>query len=73
MSPIFSWREPVFVASLAQKAPATFKDRSGIERAVLALLDGHVSTPEALFLEKNAFKMQFHEYDWRLNDLGARQ
>ncbi len=73
MSPIFSWREPVFVASLADKAPEVFTQRSGLERAVLALVYGGVSTPERLFLEKNAFKMTFHEYDWRLNDLGNRQ
>lgn len=72
MSPIFSWREPVFVASLADKAPAVFAQRSGIERAVLALVHDHVSTPEQLFLQKNTFKMTFHEYDWRLNDLGKR-
>ena len=73
MSPIFSWREPVFIASLADKAPEVFKQRSGLERAVLALVYGGVSTPERLFLEKNSFKMTFHEYDWRLNDLGNRQ
>jgi hypothetical protein len=72
MSPIFSWREPLFVASLADKAPAVFAERSGIERAVLALVYDHVSTPEQLFLQKNAFKMAFHDYDWRLNDLGRR-
>ena len=72
LSPIFSWREPVFVASLAAKAPGVFSQRSGLERAVLALIYTHVSTPEALFLEKNTFKMQFHDYDWRLNDLGKR-
>jgi hypothetical protein len=73
MSPLFSWREPVFVASLADKAPAVFKQRTGLERAVLALVYDHVSTPERLFLEKNTFKMVFHEYDWRLNDLSSRR
>jgi hypothetical protein len=72
LSPLFSWREPVFVQSLAEKAPALYSQRSGIERAVLALIHSRVSTPEALFLEKNTFKMQFHEFDWRLNDLGNR-
>jgi hypothetical protein len=72
MSPLFSWREPVFVASLADKAPAVYHQRSALERAVLALVHGHVSTPEALFLEKNTFKMLFHDFDWRLNDLGSR-
>jgi hypothetical protein len=72
VSPIFSWREAAFAASLADKAPGIFSQRSGLERAVLALVYTHVSTPEALFLEKNTFKMQFHDYDWRLNDLGKR-
>jgi hypothetical protein len=72
MSPLFSWREPLFVASFAEKAPAVYAQRSGIERAVLALVHDHVTTPERLFLEKNIFKMQFHEYDWRLNDLSNR-
>jgi hypothetical protein len=62
----------VFVASLADKAPAVFSGRSGIERAVLALVHEHVSTPERLFLDKNTFTMQFHDYDWRLNDLSSR-
>ena len=72
MSPLFSWREPFFVASFADKAPSVFAQRSPIERAVLALVHDHVTTPEKLFLEKNTFKMQFHEYDWRLNDLSNR-
>jgi hypothetical protein len=72
VSPIFSWREPVFVASFADDAPALYAQRSGLERAVVALVHAHVSTPEKLFLDKNTFKMQFHDYDWRLNDLGTR-
>jgi hypothetical protein len=72
-SPLFSWREPLFVASFADKAPEVFKSRSGIERAVLAIIEPHVSTPESLFLHANTFKMQFHEFDWRLNDLSSRQ
>ena len=73
VSPVFSWREPVFAASLADKAPDIYKQRSGMERAILALVHDHVSTPEALFLQKNTFKVEFHEYDWRLNDLGNRR
>jgi hypothetical protein len=73
MSPLFSWREPIFVATFADKAAPAFAQRSALERAVLALISDHVSTPERLFLQKNAFKMQFHEYDWRLNDLGSRR
>jgi hypothetical protein len=29
-------------------------------------------TTEAQFLEKNTFKMVFHQFDWRLNDLSNR-
>jgi hypothetical protein len=72
ISPIFSWREPVFVAALADQAPQVFHQRSALERAVLALVYANLSTPERLFLDRNTFKVAFHEYDWRLNDLGSR-
>jgi Protein of unknown function, DUF547 len=70
--PAFSWREASFVETFAEKANALFKDRSPLERAVLALIEPHLFGAEADFLEKNAFKMEFHSFDWRLNDLGSR-
>lgn len=72
VSPIFSWREPLFVAALADRAPAAFAARSPIERAVIAFLTPHVRTDEALLLDRNTFSMRFDSFDWRLNDLGAR-
>jgi hypothetical protein len=72
MSPIFSWREAAFTETLASRADPTFAQRSPIERAVLALITPHLSGPEAQFLPKNTFKMQFHDFDWRLNDLSSR-
>ena len=72
MSPLFSWREAAFVASLADKAHKVFEQRSPLERAVLALIEPHLVGAEAEFLEKNAFRMAFTEFDWRLNDLNAR-
>ena len=72
VSPIFSWREAAFIASLADKAPAMFRERSPLERAVLALIEPHVTGSEAEFLDKNAFRMTFQEFDWRLNDLSTR-
>jgi hypothetical protein len=72
VSPLFSWREASFAQSFGQKAGALFKERSPIERAVLAIIEPHLFGAEADFLERNAFKMQFHAFDWRLNDLGAR-
>jgi hypothetical protein len=72
VSPLFSWREAAFVQSFAEKSKPIFKDRSPLERAVLAIIEPHLFGAEADFLEKNAFKMQFHTFDWRLNDLGSR-
>ena len=72
VSPLFSWREAAFVASLADKAHKVFEQRSPLERAVLALIEPHLVGAEAEFLEKNAFRMAFTEFDWRLNDLNAR-
>ena len=71
-SPIFSWREAAFASSLADKADPIFKQRSPMERAVLAIIEPHLFGAEAEFLEKNTFKMQFHSFDWRLNDLSSR-
>jgi len=72
LSPIFSWREAVFTEALASRADPAFAQRSPLERAVLALITPHLSGPEAQFLPKNTFKMQFHDFDWRLNDLASR-
>jgi hypothetical protein len=72
MSPIFSWREPIFTEALASQADPVFAQRSPIERAVLALIAPHLSGPEAQFLPKNTFTMEFHDFDWRLNDLSSR-
>jgi hypothetical protein len=72
LSPLFSWREAAFVASLADKADKVFAGRSPLERAVLALIEPHLTGAEADFLEKNAFRVTFRDFDWRLNDLNAR-
>lgn len=72
VSPLFSWREPAFIASLADKADKIFAQRSPLERAVLALIEPHLVGSEAEFLEKNTFRMTFSAFDWRLNDLNAR-
>lgn len=72
VSPLFSWREAAFVATFAEKADRIFSERSALERAVLGLIEPHLVGSEAAFLEKNAFRMVFHDFDWRLNDLGNR-
>jgi hypothetical protein len=72
VSPVFSWREDVFVKSTAGKARGIYASRSPLERAVLALIDPLIVRSEADFLEKNEFRMIFHDFDWRLNDLTGR-
>jgi hypothetical protein len=72
ISSIFSWREKEFSAAYGDKADALFKERSPLERAVLALIGPALLTTEREFLEKNAFKMEFIPFDWTLNDLTGR-
>jgi len=72
VSPLFSWREAVFVASFADEADDVFDQRSPLERAVLGLVEPYLKVAEKQFVEKNAFKMVFHDFDWRLNDLSNR-
>jgi hypothetical protein len=69
---IFSWHEKEFVAAHADAAPTLFKDRSPIERAVLAFVQPRLLTTEKDFLEKNQFKVAYKPFDWSLNDLTGR-
>jgi hypothetical protein len=73
VNPIFSWREAAFIQGFADKAPPAFASRSPLERAVLAIILPFVVRSEAYFLEENRFRMEFHEFDWRLNDLTNRR
>ena len=72
VSPLFSWREAQFTRSLADRAPAVFASRSPLERAVLALLDPLLVRSEADYVHKNTFRLVFHDFDWKLNDLTGR-
>ena len=72
VNPIFSWREPLFSRSLAGRAPAVYATRSPIERSVMALIDPLLVPNEAEFVRKNSFRMVFHDFDWKLNDLTGR-
>ncbi len=72
VSPIFSWREKEFSTAYADKAPKAFATRSPIERAVLAFVDPSLLTTEKEQLEKNTFKVEFGQFDWKLNDLTGR-
>ncbi len=72
VNPLFSWREAAFAQSLASRAPAIYASRSPLERAVLSLIDSQLVRSEAEFLRKNTFRMAFHDFDWKLNDLTGR-
>lgn len=72
VNPLFSWREELFTKSLAGRAPASYATRSPLERAVLSLIGPLMVESEAEFLKKNTFRMSFHDFDWKLNDLTGR-
>lgn len=69
LSPVFSWREAQFVAGFADKADKAYAGRSPLERAALAFLEPHVLFSEREYLHRNTFRVAFHDFDWRLNDL----
>ncbi|MEX2272203.1 MAG: DUF547 domain-containing protein [Vicinamibacterales bacterium] len=69
VSPLFSWREKDFADGFAGRAEKVFKDRSPVERAILAMTLPHLFPSEQAYLRENTFTMAFGEFDWRLNDL----
>jgi len=68
VSPLFSWREAVFVQSFSAGGEM-WANRSPLERAVMAMSYPHRFASEREFLALNTFQMSFGAYDWRLNDL----
>jgi hypothetical protein len=68
VSPILSWRAPSFIAAYADKS-FDLPKRTPIELAVIGFIRPHLLPPEAAFIEKNAFQLDYLEFDWRLNDL----
>lgn len=69
LTPIASWREADFVAKYDTGTDGPFGQRSPIERAMLAFITPHLLPLEKEFLRENQFRVTFHEFDWRLNDL----
>lgn len=72
VSAIFSWREKEFAAAYAGAAPASFANRSSIERAVIAFVQPKLLPAEKEFLVKNTFQLAYTTFDWTLNDLTGR-
>jgi hypothetical protein len=68
VTPMISWREADFIAAY-DKADPVFAQRSPIERAIITFIRPHLLPLEKELIQKNEFKIVFHEMDWRLNDL----
>jgi hypothetical protein len=66
---IVSWHEAEFIAAYDKEASGPYAQRSPIERALIAFIAPKVLPLEKELLEKNEFRVVFHNFDWRLNDL----
>jgi len=69
VTPIISWHDSEFVAAYDPGANGPLAERSPIERAIVAFVRPHLLPLEKEFLQKNEFKVTYHPFDWRLNDL----
>lgn len=72
VTPIFSWFDDAFIAAYDPGATGPYAERSPIERAVIAFITPHLLPLEREFVQKNNFKLTYHPFDWRLNDLTGR-
>jgi hypothetical protein len=72
LTPIVSWNEEQFVAAYDPGATGPFAARSPIERAMIAFISPHLLPLEREFIQKNEFRVVYHQFDWRLNDLTGR-
>ena len=71
VTPIISWREAEFVAAYDKGPQGPFAERSPVERAIIAFISPHLLRLERQFVEQNTFRLVFHQFDWRLNDLSG--
>jgi hypothetical protein len=68
VSPIFGWREIEFIGTYGDRG-WTDSGRTALERAILTAIEPKLFPSERAFLEGNRFALQYHDFDWRLNDL----
>ena len=68
ISAIFGWREAEFVTAFGDRG-WTDSGRTALERAVLNVVEPNLFPSERATLADNEFTLQYHEFDWRLNDL----
>jgi hypothetical protein len=69
VTPIVSWHDAEFIAAYDKGADGPWARRSPIERAIVTFVMPHLLSLEKEFLRKNEFKVTYHPFDWRLNDL----
>jgi hypothetical protein len=69
VTPIMSWHDAEFIAAYDTGSTGTMAQRSPIERAIVAFVTPRLLPLEKEFLQKNEFKVTYHPFDWRLNDL----
>jgi hypothetical protein len=69
VTPIVSWRSADFIAAYDPGASGPMAQRSPIERAIVAFVMPNLLPLEKELLQKNEFKLTYHPFDWRLNDL----
>ena len=75
VTPIVSWRSAEFIEAYDPGPKGPMAERSPIERAIVAFVTPRLLPLEKEFLQQNEFKVTYHPFDWRLNDLtgGAPQ
>lgn len=71
VTPIVSWHEAEFIQAYDTGESGPFARRSPIERAILAFALPGLLRLERQFIERDAFRIVFHDFDWRLNDLSG--
>jgi hypothetical protein len=71
VTPIVSWHNAEFIERYDKGAVGTFAERSPIERALVAFITPHLLPLEREFVAQNEFRMTYHTFDWRLNDLSG--
>jgi len=69
VTPIISWHDSEFIAAYDKGATGPMAQRSPIERAIVAFVTPRLLPLEKELLQKNEFKVTYHPFDWRLNDL----
>ena len=69
ITPIVSWHDAEFIAVYDKGPTGPLAERSPIERAIVTFISPRLLPLEKEFLQKNEFKVTYHPFDWRLNDL----